>query len=256
MAVPSAGSHPHTNECPLPARFEPIGRIVVEEGIGSCEARDAHAGRDVLLKFGPGGPVSESHAHSGILHEYRVLSHFAHPSITRVLDLVLEPSYHCLCLESGKGYSELPKWIDGGWSVETFRVWLDSLLSVLEHIHGMGLVHCNLTPRTVTVPIGFASQQASALRVTGFHRSKWSSEIVLPHLSPSAFFFPSSESLQIPGPSLDLFSVGALAAHVLSGNSDTEADDGPDALSILHKSLRPFPTSPTGRPPWLKSGAS
>ena len=241
MAVPRKGSGPQSHEFRIPTRFRPVGSVVVEDGIGSCEAHDAIGGQDVLLRFAPTGPEDTSSARSSIPHEYRVLSHLSHPSIPRVLGLVLEPSCSCLCLESGRGYYELPGWPDARWSAERFRIWLDSLLSMLDYIHGMGLVHRNLTPATVTVPTESGSQQSTVLRVTGFHRSAWLSDTVSSRLSPSGFFFPSSESPQIPGPSLDLFSVGALAAYVLSGELGTEADDSPDALSVLNRSLRPVP---------------
>jgi len=241
MVAPRRGSDPHLHECPVPDRFKPIGSVVVEDGIGRCEAHDAPAGHDVLLKFAPRQAESGSSSHSPILHEYRVLSYLAHPSIPRVMDLVLEPSLSCLCLDSNRGYSELGGWSEWEWTVEVFGAWLDALLSVLEYVHGMGVVHCGLTPRSVLVSTESIMQRQSDLRLVDFRRSAWSLHKLPRHSPSSGFFLPSSDQQCTPGPSLDLYSVGALAAHVLSDGIDTEAPGTPDALSILRQPPHPVP---------------
>jgi len=170
-----------------------------------------------------------------------MLSYLAHPSIPRVVDLILESSHDYLCLDSSRGYSELSAWSEGEWTVEIFGAWLDSLLSVLEYVHGMGVVHCGLTPKSVLVSGETTIQRQSDLRLVDFRRSTWTLQTACQRSSSSGFFFPSSDQQRIPGPSLDLYSVGALAAYVLSDGINTEASGTPDALSILRQFPRDVP---------------
>ena len=241
MVALGNGNSPHLRECALPSRFRRVGAATSEDGIGCCEAHDSLREQDVQLRFAPCRSNGRPSSPNPVLHEYRVLSHLAHPSIPRVVDLILGPSHAYLCLDNIRGYSELRPWTNGEWTTESFTVWLDSLLSLLDYVHGMGFVHCNLTPRTVRVPTELTTQLSPVLRVTGFHRCVWESDGSSSLVLPRDLYHPPSESRSVPSPALDLFSVGALAAYVLSGRPDADAGNSPDAASLLHESAKPVP---------------
>ena len=237
--MPSRSSDSRLHQFQLPDRFESVGRVSVEDGICRCDAHDALTGQDVHLRFVPYGAKSAQTSHNPILREYRVLSCLAHPSIPRLLDLVLEPSCSCLVLESTTGYSELARWSDGAWSADSFSAWLDSMLSVLDYIHGAGLIHCGLTPRSVLVHAERNVELQSRVRLVDFHHSSWQSHASrLPTFS-GGFFLPPLDEQRIPSPSLDLYSVGALSAYVLSDEEGSRTPHNPDALSLLRESARP-----------------
>ena len=239
MVMPSRSSDLRLHQFQLPDRFESIGRVSVEDGICRCDAHDALTGQDVHLRFVPYGAEPGRTLRNPVLHEYRVLSCLAHPAIPRLLDLVLEPSCSCLVLESTAGYSELARWSDGAWSADSFRAWLDSMLSVLDYIHGAGLIHCGLTPRSVLVHAERNEELQPRVKVVDFHRSSWQSHASRLPTSSGGFFLPPPDEQRIPSPSLDLYSVGALSAYILSEEEGPPTPHSPDALFILRESDRP-----------------
>ena len=215
-------------------RFEILGPPHRDGGIEWCDALDTIEQRRVVLKstsvVGPeAGPER-----SRLVHEFALLSTASHPSIPRALDFIAADSGRShVSLQDNEGFVQLLRWAESGPSLDEFIPWFDSLLSALEYLHGLGLVHTDLGPSTVLVSDQGSGRPTPSIRLTGFHRSQWYATASAAPRKRRGFFLPSENAQSSAlGPRVDLYSAAALAACVLRGVGEGDAKDlrSPDVL--------------------------
>jgi serine/threonine protein kinase len=226
----------------LPDRYELLEAPINEAGVWTCEVYDKHIRSDVLLRRSNSSDSYSLEASNPVLSEYRTLSHLRHAAIPDVVDLVFEPPVAWLVLESCRGFRTLATWSKGHWSLERLLLFLDGLLSALEYIHSMGYIHCNLTPRSVRAPADWDTELRDApLRITGFHQAIHRDDCAESIMVPGSAFFNPNDQVGTFSPDWDLYSVGALAAYVLTDEFADEPREQPDARTLLNRSKNAIP---------------
>jgi serine/threonine-protein kinase PpkA len=104
---------------------------------------------------------------------------------------------------------------------------LREVLDALGHAHRRGIVHGGIKPSNVL----FDAQGHA--RLADFGIARCAAEIGLPHPAAESYQSPEQSRGQPPGQRSDLYSVGVLAWHLLTGSLPFEGEDAV-AIALAH----------------------
>jgi len=113
---------------------------------------------------------------------------------------------------------------------------LREVLDALGHAHRRGIVHGGIKPSNVL----FDAQGHA--RLADFGIARCAAEIGLPHPAAESYQSPEQSRGQPPGQRSDLYSVGVLAWHLLTGSLPFEGEDAV-AIALAHAE-QPVPRLP------------
>ncbi len=202
-------------------------------------AKQRSLGRSVLIKA-LGETVSpDSPFAAPLQREARLLSQLHHRNIVQLYDFVQRPRGMWLVLEYTPG-RPLDEWLSEKekLSAPVALAIVVELLSALEHVHALQIVHRDIQPRNIVI------SPAGELKLINFFLAAEQSAPPPPELieGDSGFVLPSYMSPeQVLGeatePSSDLFSVGVLLYELLTGKRPFDAEDSrTTAQRIRHAS--------------------
>lgn len=106
-----------------------------------------------------------------------------------------------------------------------------SILEPLEALHQAGIAHGDLSGENIVIsPDGSAKLQLAGIW-QAYSRSSTAGAVVLPSMAP--YLAPEVSSGGLPAPASDVYAVGILLFHLLTGKSPYSADT-PVALAMKH----------------------
>lgn len=232
-------------------------------------ARD-NQGRDLVLKecFVPdfcrrshGRVVPRSEAHkqnlrraiASFLDEARTLSTLSHGNIVRAHEAFEANDTAYVVLDYIKGH-DLQEIVDdkkASLSPAQLITVAQRLISALAHVHGRGLLHCDVSPDNVCLAqngepilIDFGSARR---HIDGVGQPHAGFSMVKDGYSPPEFYMPNAAC----GPNSDVYSLGATLYHAVTGTAPVDAqsrltalsDGRPDPLLPLRGRLTGFPSA-------------
>ena len=224
-------------------------RVVAKIRSGSISdlyrAEQTALGRLVLIKALGRGILPSSPFASALEREARLLTELDHPNVIRLLDFVREKETMWLVLEDVDGVTleELLK--DGQrLSPEAAVACAVSLASGLQHAHGRGIVHRDLSPRNVLIG------RDGVIKLSNFSAAADERLPTAPELlegsvgfGTPAYMSPEQLLGEPEDPRSDLFSLGILLHEMLTGRRPFEA---PDDRAASHR-IRHDPVPPLTR---------
>jgi serine/threonine-protein kinase len=226
-------------------------RVLSRHGSGAfgvvLKARHEEDGRTLAVKALKPEHREDRNAYERFLREFRALLAIRHPDIVRVhgvgevngtpyavMDFVEGPDLATVILRDGVLEPERAARIARG------------IASGLAAIHGEGIVHRDLKPHNVLLgPDGHAvlADFGTARRVTGGRRLTVTGNI----LGTPAYMAPETFTDVMPGPSVDLYALGAILFEMLTGGVPYPAHDPIDAIRAVRDD--PVPALPDTVPP-------
>jgi predicted Ser/Thr protein kinase len=217
-------------------RYE-LGEVVGSGGMGAVyRARDTRLGRTVAVKVLRGGPLADEAARSRMRREASLAASINHPGVAQVFDFDDEKS-----CDAALTFIVM-EFVDGQSLAQLLRdqgpMPADQVMSVvmqvaegLQAAHEVGIVHRDLKPanimltpagRTVLVDFGIARSLASEpLTNTGAL------------VGTVDYMSPEQASGRLATPRSDLYALGVVAYHCLTGTSPFRRDS-PVATAMAH----------------------
>ncbi|HXK12852.1 MAG TPA: protein kinase [Vicinamibacteria bacterium] len=220
---------------------ERIGRYPILDELGQgamgtvYRGRDAMLDRDVAVKVMSKG-LSDAHARERFLREARAAAKLQHPNIVVVYEIGEHEGAPFMVLELLEGV-DLQRAIDGGIRPDpraTLPVVLQ-LLAGLGHAHEHGIVHRDVKPSNVFLPVGRPAKimDFGVARLAGLGTTTTGVVVGTPnYMSPE-----QASSGEIDGRS-DLFSAGLILYELVTGERAFQADS---LVSIMYKILNEAP---------------
>ena len=158
----------------LAHQYELLRSLSRDEFAEVFEARDAVSGASVLVKREIcEEPARSSAFQSPLVREFLMLSHLKHGALPEAVDLLaLDSGERCLVTSNWDHHSRLKVWAQTQPDLDACLVWWDSLLSALEYLHAVGVIHGEMTTESAGVRIASGSGLAEAC-LTDLHRASW-----------------------------------------------------------------------------------
>ena len=153
--------------------------------------------------------------------EARSIHRFRHPNVVRVHRYVEALGTACIVMEYVEGESlDAVLRTRAPLPAAEWRQWLDRLLDGLEHVHGHGYVHRDITPANIVIRaangepvfIDFAAARAAA-------RGRAHTQVLTPRYAPIEQH--GTEGAQ--GPPTDIYALAAVSYRALTGECAPEA---------------------------------
>ncbi|WP_158221893.1 serine/threonine protein kinase [Actibacterium pelagium] len=242
-----------------------IDRFLKSGGFGITYIAHDSLGRHVVIKECFPGAICARHNHSVVVRsrhslgelakvvncfklEVRALSRIAHKNIVKVHDVFDEndTAYMAMDLISGPDLLDV---IDDRVEVltpERVMDMLEQLLGALTHIHGMGMLHRDISPDNILlddqgdpVLIDFGAAREESARKS---RALSGLQIVKDGYSPQELYIKGAEN----APTIDIYALGATFYHVITG--DVPPDGNSRLLKIAEGQADPY-ESLIGRAP-------
>jgi serine/threonine-protein kinase len=233
---------------------ERIGRyrIIGELGHGAMgtvyRGRDDDLERDIAIKVMTRGGADES-ARARFQREARAAARLQHPNIVVIYELGEHEGCPFMVLELLQGI-DLQHAIEGGIRPDP-RLLLPlvgQILAGLGHAHEHGIVHRDVKPSNVFLPVG----QPAKIMDFGVARLAGAGVTTTGALSGTpSYMSPEQVSGQEIDGRSDLFSVGLMLYELLTGEKAIQADT---VVSVLYKVVHETPTLSLlpGAPEWRR----
>ncbi len=166
---------------------------------------------------------------------------FGHPNLVATIDLGEDggTSFVVMDFVAGESLDDVIA-NEGPFGPEDVGGLLEQVASALDHLHGRGVVHHNLTPANVLIePTGVAN-------LINVGHSRWSPEQERFHIDAStsfAYYMSPEEANGLnPTPSSDVYSLGVIAYRMLTGSVPFVAESAA-LLAARHVTDPPHPPS-------------
>ncbi|MCW2790071.1 MAG: serine/threonine protein kinase [Aeromicrobium sp.] len=219
----------------LSARYE-LGDILGSGGMGAVyRAHDTRLGRPVAIKVLRAGPLADDVSRARMRSEARLAASILHPGVAQIYDYEEDGSTHggmayiAMQLIEGRTLAELMK--QGPMAPEQVMSVVMQVADALQAAHETGIVHRDLKPanimvtptgRTVLVDFGIArSPLSEPLTDTGSL------------LGTADYLSPEQAAGRTATPQSDLYALGVVAYHCLSGVSPFRRES-PVATALAH----------------------
>lgn len=182
--------------------------------------------------------------------EFRALTRLSHPNVARVHDLDVVPG-------GGELFFSL-ELLRGRTIVDAARGWQDGLglfaqaLRALMHVHARGLIHMDLKPQNILV---LGEDERRRVKLLDFHLVHAAGDADLRTMRGTiAYMAPEVIRGEAVGPTADLYSLGAVWYHALTG-APPFAGLAPMEVLRAHTRDAPAPLSERGAdvPPALEA---
>ncbi|WP_430780187.1 serine/threonine-protein kinase [Actinoplanes sp. G11-F43] len=241
--MPSAGDS-------LGGRYRLADRIAAG-GMGEVwQAVDTVLDRPVAVKVLLAGVSAQITFQRRFAHEARAMAALRHPGVAAVYDYGTTDEGAYLVMARIDGQSLERRLATGGRlsPAETMTI-VAQAARALHAAHQAGIVHRDVTPgnliiepdgNVVLVDFGVARSSASET-LTGARNV----------IGTASYMAPEQVSKREFGPAVDLYALGAVAFHCLTGEPPFTGDD-PVAIALRHVTERP-PPLPAGVPPKVRA---
>ncbi len=217
----------------MPDRYRPTETIYQSPNGEICCAEDGETGLTVILKCFP------ARQQQLYLREMAAAFGISHPNINRCLDTFYQDDGRpCMVYEYIAG-GNLRGWLEqhGALDDDTVLSCLRDVLEALQHLHGLGMIHCDIKPENVLVRLDDAGHPASFVladlgaaaplrEARESHHTTASPAYVAPERLYDKFSFSS-----------DLYSLGIMGFELLTGHRPFEG--GASTLARAHLGKRP-----------------
>jgi len=217
----------------MPDRYCHTQTIYQSQNGEVYRAKDSETGQTVIVKCFP------AHQQQLYLREMSAAFGIIHPNINRCLDTFYqENGQPCMVYEYIAG-GNLRSWLEqhGAFNSDTTLSCLRDILKALQHLHGLGLIHCDIKPENVLLRLDSANRPhcfvlsdlgaaASMREARDSHHTTASPAYVAPERLYDKFTFSS-----------DLYSLGILGFELLTGHRPFEG--GVTTLARAHLGKRP-----------------
>jgi len=237
----------------LGAWMQPIGGFSIGKRLAATPAHEVYAavreadGRRVTLKRARSARES---ARLRLEREYEALRELRGPGVIEALELHLEPEC-VLVLEHVDGCDLAAWWTPGQQPIGPLLDVAVALTGALAHVHARRWIHSELSPTNVMVGelersvrlIDFGSARRLGEQAEFTVRSKSRADVLL-YVAPeqTAWLDRGVDARS------DLYSLGAVLYHLLTGEPPFRADD---ATCLMHAHLARVPVAPAERCPEL-----
>ncbi|GAA4927306.1 serine/threonine-protein kinase [Actinoplanes utahensis] len=224
-----------------------LDELIASGGMGEVwRGTDTVLGRTVAVKVLRAGPAAETSFQRRFEHEARTMAALRHPGIAAVYDYGTTPAGAYLVMARIDGESLKRRLEERGplSPAETMSV-VAQAARALHAAHQAGIVHRDVTPgnliiepdgNVVLVDFGVARSTTSET-LTGAHNI----------IGTACYMAPEQVSKQTIGPATDLYALGAVAYHCLTGQPPFTGGDAV-AIALRHLTEEPAPLPATVPP--------
>jgi formylglycine-generating enzyme required for sulfatase activity/serine/threonine protein kinase len=189
-------------------------------------ANDEVLGKDVSLHFVPKAVVGDADAMRALRQEVKRNRQLIHPSILRVYDLVEDAGWAAVSMDAFGGESlavRLATRSGAGFDPAEIQPWLATLCQTLEDAHKISLIHRDVSAENI-----FLTSEGKLL-VANFGIGRCIEDAVARITGKASPGFAGSSPQTVSGGagtrSDDVYSVGALMFHLLTGRPVFSGDD-------------------------------
>jgi hypothetical protein len=225
--------------CNLPE----IPGFVIERELGRgsmsvvYQAVQPSLSRRVALKVVRSGPAAGSHDHERWLHEARACSRVRHPNVVPLYDAGEANGWLYLVLEIVPG-GTLEGQLDLPYTGKDAAGLVAMVAGAVAAIHSAGLLHLDLKPSNILLDAGPGTPREQAIpRVTDFGIAfRWNDpDATIPGAGPLGTpWYMAPEQVagdhRAIGPEADVYGLGALIYHLLTGRPPFSAPSVADTL--------------------------
>lgn len=178
------------------------------------------------------------------LREYGEIRSIRHPGLIGILDLVEEQDGICLVLEDHSGQTVLDILKTKRFSIHEFLPLIILMSDALAHLHSKGIVHGNISPKTVLIDSDTSSatlmEYGIDSMITGSRSALYNNGFiydVLPYLSPEQ----TGRVNRSVDYRSDFYNLGFTAFEMLTGITPFRSKD---PLELIHCHIARPPVSP------------
>ncbi len=209
------------NAAPSDERRYLITRVIKQGGQGALyEGRDQqgriYAIKEMLDRFTEARERSE--AVTRFNDEAELLQRLNHPSIPRVYSHFRDEGRHYLTMDFiyGEDLDELLR-REGRFDEARVLYWADQLCTVLDYLHGKGLIYRDMKPSNVMIEREHGDVKLVDFGITKlFKPTERGAQIGTPG------YAPPEQYQGLATPQSDLYALGATLHHLLTGRDPTE----------------------------------
>jgi predicted Ser/Thr protein kinase len=229
-----------------------IKRALGTGGMGAVYlANDERLGESVALKIMHGMALLDPAASDRLRREASAARRISHPNVVKIHDVGEDAGHVFLSMEYVEGQS-LKELISRQRTLplERVRAYLSEICVGLSAAHGQGVIHRDLKPANVIVT------PDQRVKIIDFGLARIAN---LEGMTATGMLLGTPEYMapeQIKGghidPRTDLYSLGALAYHAITGRPPFHGDN-PISVSLAHTTEQPIPPSrlrPGVSPEW------
>jgi serine/threonine-protein kinase len=238
-------AHPDAGGDALPAFGPPWLRALDELGQGGMgrvfRAHDDRLGRDVAVKVLRPESAADPEFRARFAREARTLARLEHPGIVGIYDFGTTPAgegYIVMQLVSGGSLAErLP--LPAGEAVVIAR----QICDALAYAHARGVIHRDIKPENVLMSDDGRAKLSDFGIARLLEPKAGDGPLTRPSLvlGTPGYMAPEARAGAAPSPRMDVYAVGALLAHMVTGVPPDGAGASPsNTATALPKALRPL----------------
>ena len=204
------------------------------------KAEDAILGRCVALKTLHRRYAEEPSFRSRFKHEARVMASLDHENVVKVYDICQDGEVPFIVAEyiDGQDVGEVLKSTPKGHLSERFTKKIaEQLLGALAYAHEQGVIHRDVKPSNILI----TGEDVVKVADFGIARVVEAEEVGKPGeiIGSARYMSPEQLKGEEPTPRSDLYSVGILLYHCLTGSPPFSGDAGSVARQQIHKAPPP-----------------
>ena len=220
-------------------------------GMGTVwKALDLTLQRPVAVKLLAADLASDPKFVERFLREARYLARLRHPSLVTIHDVVTVGPAPYLVMEYVEGSTLAAHLAKGRLPWDQARALLEPVLSAVAAVHATGLIHRDLKPGNVLM------DAEGRPKVVDFGLAKDASEAALTMegtiLGTPEYMAPEQAKGDPVSPASDVYSLGVMAYHMVSGRSPFQ---GPSTVAVLRMVCQGEPAPLSQVAPDLPPGA-